>query len=728
MPPRNSSPGLSARLRFSRQVRPGSRKCSAEPLEPRLLLTLNVGLSSGNLLVQETSAGVDDLTISIDNAAEEYIFHDPASNLYTTINSATGNGSGTIRVPFSKVNGDLIQILTGESADKITVASNFAPGSSRSLVLNTGAGSDVVHWNSASTLASISVTSELTEVAAATVKSTSSQTWSTKITLLNAVELQGSGISLSDVQAGPYPLTVTDSGPVSISGHLTATNNAAILITGSHGITVAAGSQITTDQGSITLNAPLLQGNAGNVSGIRIEDAFVGTAGGSITLTAETTASASEKAAVHLQGAQLSTAGNGVIVIHGAAANNAGAWGLRMLNGAQRSSLITHNGPVSLTGVSGSSGSYVGTSLAGALIRSTGNGQITLSGEARSTSTGMLIDNGCDIEANGTGAVSLVGLGTTGPQATITFDGLNGIVASPWLEKGLRFESASAFDGGFPHDMVGSSAANGFVDVTSTDGRPFNVFSMDVSENNGSIKSRTIHFTGFLATGGTVQQSVTTNSTFGPEEIQLSGFTNLSKLRFTFDSTTWDDIKFSYVSDGHVAVGNASLRAASGNIQFTSDRIRLLGTLTADIGGSVNWPQELTGTGLLRKIGAGTLTMSGATSHAGGTQVEHGLLQITGSVVSPVTVKNQGRLSGSGTLHAALDVHSGGLLEPGGIPGILNTGVLTLQQGSTLSLELAGPLPGNSAGHHDQLSVRGAATLAGNLSLTLTGGYQPAVG
>ena len=726
--PRRSSPGLSGCVRFSGKIRSAATARSAESLESRLLLTLNVGLSSGNLLVQETSAGVDDLTIGFDSATQEYTFHDPTSILSTNINSASGNGSNTIRVPISRVSGDSIQILVGAGADKVTVANNFAPGSSRSLVIDTGAGSDIVSWNSDSTLASISVTSEVTEIAAATVKSTTTQTWNTTISSLNAVDLQGSGISLRDVQAGSYPFTVTDAGSVSISGKLTATNIAAISITGRNGITVAAGSDISTNQGSITLNAPLHLGTAGNVSGISIKDAIVRTSGGSITLTARTTAAASGNAAVQLEGAQLSTTGSGVIVIDGTAASNAAAPGLRILNGAQRSSLITHNGQLSLTGISGSSGSYVGTSLAGALIRSTGSGQITLSGESRSSETGMLIDNGCDIEANGTGSVSLGGVGTTEPQATITFDGLSGTKASPWLEKGLRFESDSAFDGGFPHGMVGSTAATGFVDVTSTDGKPFNVFSMDVSENNGSIKSRTIHFTGLLATGGTVEQSITTNSTFGREQIQLSGFTNLSKLRFTFDSTTWDDINFSHVNDRQMVIGNATIRAASGNVLFSSDRIRLPGTLTADIGGSVNWSSELTGPGSLRKIGAGTLTISGATSYAGGTQVENGLLQISGSVVSPVSVNNQGRLSGSGTLHASLDVHSGGLLEPGGIPGILSTGPLAIQQGSTLSLELGGTLPGNTSGNHDQISVRGSTTLAGNLSLTLTGGYQPAAG
>ncbi|MGV2340542.1 MAG UNVERIFIED_CONTAM: hypothetical protein LVR18_43330 [Planctomycetaceae bacterium] len=210
------------------------------------------------------------------------------------------------------------------------------------------------------------------------------------------------------------------------------------------------------------------------------------------------------------------------------------------------------------------------------------------------------------------GSISISGTGTVAPTATVTFDGLSGTTASPWIEDGLRFESAAAFKGNFPQGMVGSTAASGFVDVTSTDGRAFNVFSLDVSENNGGINSRTIVFTGFPVTGGIIQQSFTTDSKFARDNVVLVGFTNLSKLRYTFDSTTWDDIKFSFVDEASVRFGNAAVCAVSGNVQFNTSRVSLFGTLTVDVGSDVVWTQEFTGPGLLSKIGAGSLTLSGA--------------------------------------------------------------------------------------------------------------------
>ena len=82
-----------------------------------------------------------------------------------------------------------------------------------------------------------------------------------------------------------------------------------------------------------------------------------------------------------------------------------------------------------------------------------------------------------------------------------------------------------------------------------------------------------------------------------------------------------------------------------------------------------------------------------------------------------------GILGGAGTLHA--DVQNSGLLTPGNSIGQLNiTGNLTLLGTSNLLFELGGTTPG--AGH-DFLSVGGAATLGGNLSLQFVNGFGSSV-
>lgn len=65
----------------------------------------------------------------------------------------------------------------------------------------------------------------------------------------------------------------------------------------------------------------------------------------------------------------------------------------------------------------------------------------------------------------------------------------------------------------------------------------------------------------------------------------------------------------------------------------------------------------------LVKIGAGRLTLSGASTHTGSTDVEAGTLAVTGSLgVTPVTVASGAALAGAGTLGGALTLASGARL------------------------------------------------------------------
>lgn len=131
-------------------------------------------------------------------------------------------------------------------------------------------------------------------------------------------------------------------------------------------------------------------------------------------------------------------------------------------------------------------------------------------------------------------------------------------------------------------------------------------------------------------------------------------------------------------------------------------------TISTDIT-SINVGNSAGGLGL-EKTGAGTLTLSGTNTYAGLTAVSAGTLRVNGSV-NDVSVAPGATLGGTGTL-GHVDIFSGGILAAGNSAGILSTGDLSMNGGSTLDFEF-----GLSAS--DRIDVSGDLSLGGaTLSLT----------
>ncbi len=136
-------------------------------------------------------------------------------------------------------------------------------------------------------------------------------------------------------------------------------------------------------------------------------------------------------------------------------------------------------------------------------------------------------------------------------------------------------------------------------------------------------------------------------------------------------------------------------------------------TLTMS-GGSAN-----TNGGLI-KSGPGTLILTGANQHTGGTTVSAGSLLVNGPgslSTGTVTVSSGATLGGNGTIAGTVSPAAGGIIAPGASVGTLTVGGLTLNSGSFVDFEFG---TGN-----DQISVTNAGGLqlnGGNLHLYNEGG------
>ena len=116
--------------------------------------------------------------------------------------------------------------------------------------------------------------------------------------------------------------------------------------------------------------------------------------------------------------------------------------------------------------------------------------------------------------------------------------------------------------------------------------------------------------------------------------------------------------------------------------------------------------------GGLIKLGAGTLTLTGADTYTGNTSVNAGTLAVNGSLLSPVTVAAGGTLRGIGSLSGALTVN--GTLAPGDTVGTLTANNdVTMNAGSTFCTRVAS----NSA--YGKLNVTGTAVLPDNANIVV---------
>jgi autotransporter-associated beta strand protein len=126
-----------------------------------------------------------------------------------------------------------------------------------------------------------------------------------------------------------------------------------------------------------------------------------------------------------------------------------------------------------------------------------------------------------------------------------------------------------------------------------------------------------------------------------------------------------------------------------------------------------------TGTAALTKIGAGTMTLTGACTHTGATTVSAGRLRIDGSTTgSNITVQNGATLGGIGSITGNVTIQSGGALELNATP-LAITGNLTFAGGAVIRVaDGFAPVAGTST----------VATYSGTLTGTPAFTWEPPSG
>lgn len=162
------------------------------------------------------------------------------------------------------------------------------------------------------------------------------------------------------------------------------------------------------------------------------------------------------------------------------------------------------------------------------------------------------------------------------------------------------------------------------------------------------------------------------------------------------------------ISAGTLQIGNGGTTGALGTGAVTNNS-----TLVFNRSDAITVANVISGTGSLRKGGAGNLSLSGDSSaFAGSTRVTAGTLSVNGKLGGNVDVDSGATLGGSGTIGG--DVTVNGTLSAGNSPGTLTiTGDLALNGTSTSLFELNSP--GVVGVGNDLVTVGGTLTLDGAL-------------
>jgi len=329
---------------------------------------------------------------------------------------------------------------------------------------------------------------------------------------------------------------------------------------------------------------------------------------------------------------------------------------------------------------------YMFTIAGGQTLKFTGAGIVINGGSASITNNGAL--NFANTSTAGSATITNKGNLTfnnssSGGSASVANTGL--MVFSNTSTAG----SASITNSGTLGFLVGSTA--GSASITNNGALNF--------ANTSTAGSATI------TTNSGGRSNMLTSASGGTARFILNGTGLLDISGLATGGTTAGSIE----GAGRVFLGSNNLAVGGNNLSTTfSGVVQDLG-VGAGTGGS------------LTKTGSGTLTLSGANTYTGATVVNAGILDVEGSIASPMTTVNaNAALTGSGIV-GNTQINPGGIFAPGsGTPGSSMTvaGNLAFQSGAIYLVQL------NSAAA-SFANVADTAALAGTVRVVSpTGSYR----
>ncbi|MFM8655899.1 MAG: beta strand repeat-containing protein [Chthoniobacterales bacterium] len=349
-------------------------------------------------------------------------------------------------------------------------------------------------------------------------------------------------------------------------------------------------------------------------------------------------------------------------------------------------SVMTNNGVVSSISSLTFSNTTSSATIGGSALTIGTNGIINLSTNAHTVNVALIMTGATTINAASNNiTLGTSGLNNGGNLLTVTGAANTTINGAITNTGGLAKEGSGTLTlGGIANSYSGGTIVTGgrlVGDSTSIRGLVTNNAAVTFNQSTNGTFSNVMSGTGSLLKTGSAILTLSGANTY-------SGGTEIAAGQLSGDTTSLRGL----------ITNNASLRFNQTTNGTFSDTI--------------------VGTGMLTKIGAASLTLSGISTYSGTTLASAGTLVVDGSITnSSVTVQSGGTLAGSGSV-GGIVLNTGGTISPGNSPGTLNvTGNVTWNPDANYNWQIynATGAAGSTNGW-DFLNVTGSLNLS-NLSV-----------
>ena len=370
-----------------------------------------------------------------------------------------------------------------------------------------------------------------------------------------------------------------------------------------------------------------------------------------------------------------------------------------------------------------------------------GTGAVTLTGTAARTLT--VANNAAQTFAPAivlpapSAATSYTIVKNSSGQTTGTDLNLTGVISGGGPNATLFFNSSQGGDSTTTYTLSGANTFRGTINVNrgalvvgnaSSFGDPANVIRID---SNANAALGNLRFNLPM----TVPNPIVINAAAHPINtnefaVTLAGVVSGNALRKLGTGTLSLTATNTYTAGTIIDAGTLAI-GAGGTTGSITGNVTNNATLAFNRSDAISFAGVISGSGAVRKLAAGTTTLTAANTYAGATFVEAGTLSLgaAASLASSSVIVSPGAtldvsalgggfslgtgksLGGSGTVSGSVTVGSGGTLSPGMSPGTLTTGPLTWQAGGNYNWQIVSTQ--GTAGSQWDLISADSLTLSG---------------